>query len=402
MRGVAKVGLPLLVIALGVVGTVVLIKNRPEVKRAPVEERGVAVDVVEATLVSRPVVVHAHGTVHPSREVVVQPQVGGMIVELGPDLVPGGRVKAGDLVARVDPADYRVAVTRAEAEVEHQRFNLEMEEGRKTVADREWKLLGDKKAAGDRGRSFALREPHIRNAKASLDAARSGLTLARLNLDRTRITAPFNAVVLQELAEEGLVVSPATRLATLVGTDAWWVEVAVPASELRWIDVPTDPRAASATATVVFDTGEMTVRRKGTVTRMLPDLTPTGRLPRLIVEIADPLGLESGGATPPLLLGAFVEVEIEGRRLDRVIELPRAALREDGRVWAASADDKLVIKRVEVARRNRATVLVRSGIEPGERVIVSSLSAPLPDMKLRPRPSTEPAVGEDPSARAAP
>jgi multidrug efflux pump subunit AcrA (membrane-fusion protein) len=85
----------------------------------------------------------------------------------------------------------------------------------------------------------------------------------------------------------------------------------------------------------------------------------------------------------PLLIGDYVRVEIHGRRIDGVYRIPRSALRDNTHVWVATDQNRLDIRTVTVAWRDTETVLVQSGLEPGERLIISDLSAPVGGMALR-------------------
>jgi RND family efflux transporter MFP subunit len=255
----------------------------------------------------------------------------------------------------------------------------DLERGRRSVAEREWKLLGDGTKADDSAKRRALREPQRASALAAVRAAEAGVSKARLAAARTRIKTPFNALVVEEGVEAGQVVQPGVRLGKLVGTDAFWVQVSVPVADLDWLDIP------GARATVTHRSGTRVVKRRGTVVRMLGDLDPLGSMARLVVEVPDPLGLKN--EAKPLLLGAFVEVALEGRSADHVYELPRVALREGDRVWRVDADQRLVSGPVTVLRRMRATVLVSKGLADGDRVITSRLASPVPGMELRVKPS---------------
>ena len=75
-------------------------------------------------------------------------------------------------------------------------------------------------------------------AEADVTAARAALEKSRLDLSRTTLTAPFDCVVTSENVDLGALVTPQTQLATLVGTDEYWVRVTIPVSQLRWIHIP--------------------------------------------------------------------------------------------------------------------------------------------------------------------
>ncbi|MBW2525415.1 MAG: HlyD family efflux transporter periplasmic adaptor subunit, partial [Deltaproteobacteria bacterium] len=258
---------------------------------------------------------------------------------------------------------------------------------------------------------LALREPQVQSAQIGLQSARSGLARAQLQLSRTGIAAPFNALVQAEAAEVGQLVGPASQLATLVGTDVYWVQVSMPLDQLAYVDLPQGERLGSP-AKVWLRAGGHRVEREGRIVRLLGDLDPVGRMARVLVEIEDPLGSETerpkrtsaAGAQPdkptaevaaaedatgngetslPLLLGSFVHVEIRGKTIENVAEIPTRALQSDDRVFLISDADKLEIRPVEVLIREAQTTVVRGRLSSGERLIVSTIGAAVQGMDLR-------------------
>lgn len=379
-RTVLRVLLPVVVLA-GGVGVMLLLRSlrEPPGKKAPVVIAEPVV-VVRPSALDGPVRVSALGTTTPAREVALQAEVVGRVTEIDARFVPGGHVEAGALLVQLDNRDYWLQIKQAQAQVKQAQVGLQQEQSRKAVAEREWDLLGDKSGgASPRGRALALREPQIEGAQAQLTAARSALDQARLAYQRTRIEAPFNAIIRTESVEVGQIARPGALLGTLVGSDAWWVQVSIPAAELRWLQIP------GSAATVVQAVGGDVVRREGTVVRQLADVDPSGMMARVIVEVADPLGRETDG-DDRLLLGATVTVELDGRTIDDALAIPRVALREHaGRdaVWVATGDDTLAIAEVQVVRRERDRVLV-TGLGADARVISSRLATPVPGMKVKP------------------
>jgi RND family efflux transporter MFP subunit len=361
------------------------ISRRPT-ERKPPKEISMLVEVLPVKAGPHAVKVVGMGTVIPARQVTLKPEVSGRIIGYHPNLVPGGFLQVGEEIVRVDPRDYKYAVEARKADLERARFELELEKGRQNVAHREWEILQTdiKNLATDR--DLALRVPHLRNAQAALKAAESGLQNAELELERTRIQAPFNCKVLDESVEFGQYVTPQTILATLVGTDQFWVKVAVPVSHLQWLHRPSSRGTGGATATVIQEqTGSTSIARRGQVIRILGDLDPVGRLARLLVSIDDPFGLESDEEKRDLqlFLGAYVRVEIEGQEIERAYELPRSAIREGDRVWVANGEDRLEIRPVQIAWRGAKLALIRDGLEDGERVVTSPIPIPIEGMRLR-------------------
>lgn len=226
----------ILLLAVGV--AIALYQTSPKTKKA-IPKRPVPLVQTAAVHPGREKVsVEAFGTVIPARRITLQSKVEGRIVDQNPELVPGGLINQDDTVIQVDPADYELLVSEYRAEMEEAMFELDLEQGKQVIAKREWKLLEKEIETSAVGKSLALREPHLRLVKAKVDKAKSRLAAAELALERTTIRAPFNALVLEEFIDKGQLVSKQTPLATLVGTDQFWVQVSIPVSVLQRISFP--------------------------------------------------------------------------------------------------------------------------------------------------------------------
>ncbi len=363
-----------------------LVKSRPTPEIAPKKADGTLVEVMEAQPQRQFVRVEAMGTVIPSRELTLTPEVSGRIIEMNPNLVPGGILKAGEVVALIDTRDYEVAVMQAKAALEDARLYLDLEYGRQVVAKREWDVVYPSTQSSEASSRLALREPQLESAKANVEAAKSALSRAELNLDRTIITAPFNATVRTESVEVGQLVTQQTPLANLAGADQYWVQVSIPVNRLPWIEMPGKEGEGGAVAKVIHQIGpDSRIEREGRVVRLLGDLDPAGRMARVLVAVDDPLGIESQKNRPtlPLLIGAYVTVEIDGREIDNVYVIPRTAIREGDRVWVMDEKDRLSVRDVDIIWRRKDDVFVTNAIQPGELIVTSRIATPIPGMQLR-------------------
>lgn len=381
-RGVGRVLLPLLVLAMGGGVAWYLLQSRPQAARKPAPRQARLVDTTMAHRAAYRIVVEAQGSVVPARRVDVRPQVAGAVVEVSPELEPGGRFAAGDVLVEVDPRDYELAVRQREAELAEAEAQLAVEMGNQEVARRESEILGDLVSEGRM--DLVLRKPQLETAKARVAVARAALDVARLDLERTSLQAPFDAIVESRNVVLGSRVDVTTTIATLVGTDEYRVEVTVPARELRWLEIPTAVGETGSLARVADDSAwPAGTHRRGTVVRRLVDLEPEGRLARLLVAVPDPLALMPEHADEPaLLLGAFVNVAMVGKSIEGIV-LDRAYLRDGDAVWLVNDDSALEIRRVEVAYRGPREVVVSGGLREGERIVASDLSTPVEGMPLR-------------------
>jgi RND family efflux transporter MFP subunit len=288
---------------------------------------------------------------------------------------------------------YRSQVNRA-------KLDLSIEARRGAVAKREWDSFGEMDVT-DEQRALAQREPQLEATRLALKAAQSALKKAQLDLTRTTIRAPFNAMVVTESVDPGQLISPQTAVARLVGTDEYHVQVSVPVSSLRSARVRT-PDEPGSDAKIVQRVGQETIERAGEVIRQFPDLDPGGAMARLLVNIDNPLG-QRGDL--PLLLGSFVDVSIGAQPIDDAIRLPRVALRNGRNVYVMNDQDLLEIREVQIAWTEPDAVLVTGGLETNDRVITSRIPTPVPNMLLRTaEPKSEPSLDgpSEPEAHAAP
>ncbi|MFB6263335.1 MAG: efflux RND transporter periplasmic adaptor subunit [Bradymonadaceae bacterium] len=385
-----KYGLPLVVLVAAGAGTAALFASKEKPEREPPSERAAVVETATVERKPHRLDVRAHGTVAPARRVVLRPQVSGRIVDVSAALEPGARVDEGEVLVRIERDDYRLAVEQREAAVQQAESQLQLEKGQRDIAKKEWKLYKEKMDRAVKDPSLALRKPQLRSAKARVDSARAQLQRAKLNLKRTTIRAPFDAIVREEQAEKGDVVGTQSQLATLVGVDAFHVEVSVDRSSVPRIAIPGINAEKGSKATIRQELGGGTVERSGRVARLFGGLDQKGHMARLLVEIPNPLapadGSDDGGSKGeerqmPLLLNAYVDVRLRGNTKRRLIELPRRAVRGQDQVYVYD-DDRLAIRTLDIVWRRPESVLVDGGVEDGERVVTGPLPTPVEGMKL--------------------
>ncbi len=399
--------------------------NRPVAQRRPPQAEARLVEVIRVRLTPEKALVDAMGTVIAARSVQLAPRVSGQIVEVSAELVPGGSFRAGEPVVKIDPADYRLAVQQQEAEVRRltavlkqqeseiaQRETeiaraesaLKIEMGEQSVAEREYELLGETVTQEDL--DLVLRQPQLKTAQANFEAARAARAAAEaaleaarasrdaasvalrkteLDEERTTVRAPFNATVQSKFVDLGSQVSAGTAVASLAGTDEYWIRLSVSTDELRWISIPGFNGEAGAAVQVYHESAwGAGASRAGTVLRVMAELEPEGRMARLLVSVKDPLEVQAADrARHALILGSYVRARIRGRDLGRVASVPRTALRNGSQVWVMTPEGALDIREVTVAWSGNEHVFVSEGLADGDLLVTSNLAAPVQGMALR-------------------
>ncbi len=368
-----KKWLPLAIVggAAVIAAAIVFLGPSPETREAPEVlpiVRTVAVEPRTVTLV-----VEAQGTVEPTIDTTIVAQVAGEIVRTGSRFANGSLVDAGEVLAVIDPRDYQLGVTRAEVALAQARLALELEQARAQVAREEWTELGKGEPP-----PLAAREPQVAEAQAAVDAAEAALEQARLSLSRTRIRAPFNGRVRAKLADRGQYVAPGTPVAQVMAVDRAEIPLPVAQRDLKFLS--TDAASADTLSIPVRLTLDGHREWSAEVVRSSGEFDPRTRMLTLTAVMDDPLALQREGE--PLPFGAFVTGSIRGREVDGVVVLPRSALRQDDRVLVLEDGERLRFRTVEVLRTESERVLVSSGLEPGERVCISPLEAPVDGMRV--------------------
>ena len=380
----------ILVIAAGVAVAWTLVDSRPKAKRKPKARRARLVDVRPVEFGPQRTEIMAMGTVRPARQVVAHARVSGEIVEMSPELEPGGRIAKDTVIARLDPTDHRLAVRERISALAQAEAELQLEQGRQAIARHELALLGGTGGQADSDPSdhdLMLRKPQLATVQARIEAARAAVDKARLSLRRTAVKAPFDAIVVARHIDLGAQVGPTTPLASLVGTEAYWIEVSVPVDQLRWIRIP-ETNTSQGSPARIYDEAAWGpgVYRTGRVVRLSAGVEAKGRMARLIISVPQPLspvGSPRADTPVPLLLDAYVRVVIEGRSIPRAAPIDRSLLRGENIVWVRNPAGTLEIRTVDVAFRGPTHLLVTNGIREGEHLVASDLAAPVAGMPLR-------------------
>ncbi|HET6564445.1 MAG TPA: efflux RND transporter periplasmic adaptor subunit [Xanthomonadales bacterium] len=331
----------------------------------------------------RPTIV-ATGTVRPEQEISLSPRVSGQVISLAENFTPGGYVAEGEILLQIDPADYETLVLQRRSELHQAEAELAMEAGRQEQARRDYEEL--KGTISDKYRTLVLREPQLNAAEAIVESAEAALRQAELDLERTRVRAPFPAHVLSREAHVGSQVTPNQVLGQLVGVEAYWVEASVPVSSLRWIEFPENgagqARGADAQVRNRAAWPENTFRT-GKVDKLVGALESETRLARVLIRVNDPLAQspESAGQQP-LMVGSFVQVRIEGKPIENVIRMNRAYLRQNDTVWVMQ-DGLLRIVPVEVVFGDDNYVYIGEGLDPSAQVVSTNLATVVEGASLR-------------------
>jgi RND family efflux transporter MFP subunit len=370
------------VVVAAIIGVVFMLNaTAPQPERANAAPRPVAVFVSEAQMDTVSLTVVSQGEARPRTQINLVPQVPGRITYVNPDFIEGGFFEAGETLVRIEDADYRLAVTRAEAQVAQAEQALAREQAESDLARSEWEELGEGEAS-----SLTLREPQLAEARAQLAAARATLQDARLDLQRTRVSAPFAGRVRTKNADLGQFVSAGTPLGEVFSTDRVQIRLPLTDYDLGLLGIPVAFNAAEEGAGIPVTLSAVVAGQERSwnaeITRTDSAIDSQTRVLYAIAEVEDPYGSAAEGGSP-LAVGLFLTAEIEGREVENVYVLPRAALRGENTIYVAEPGGRLSVRTVDVVTSNVENLIVSSGVRGGEMVVISPVRGANDGMRIQ-------------------
>jgi len=376
--------LSILVLFVGFSVAVLYVNNPEEAIKVPrVENRGILVETKKIEVGDYRLVIEAMGQIVPAKQIELKPQISGEIVDAESEFLPGGFFEIGEPIFYIDDEDYKIAEKKQRAILKQKYADLKLEMGRQEIAKSELQMLSKNSGYKVKNTDLALRQPQLIKAKSELDKAKSDVDMALLNLSRTVVNAPFDAMVVERNATIGDKVNTQTSVAKLVSTDEYWVKLSVPLKDMRWLNIP-DPNDDSKVtlARIVMDGGRGW--RNGRLLKVVGTLDNKSRLADMIVTIPDPLLLARDEDTDelPVILGDYVKVKMGGKTIQNVIRLPIKFLRDGNVVWAVK-DGKLAFKKVKLIHEDRRYVYIRNGLEDVSEIITSDVPVAVDGMKIR-------------------
>lgn len=369
------------------VGTIfisfIIFATEPEAEREAATKRVpmlVQVKLVEKGSYSP--VIKAMGTVIPAQSVTLRARVSGEVVSIGEHFKPGALVSKGQLLLQIDDKDYRLSLQQREGELVQARTALDIEMGEQVLAEKEFNRM--QRQLSQMQKDLVLRKPQLAGAKANLSVAQAAVAQASLDLQRTRIVAPFNATVLQRFVNAGSNVTENTELVSLASTEKYWVEASVSSDRLAYLAPSSDQQTELNIRIRDRNAWPKNVVKHARLISKLGELAKDSRLAKILIEVPNPLNLDtqSDDVPPGLLLGAFVECLIPSRELENVIRLKRDYIRKNNTVWVMQ-DNTLSIRNVDIGFFDDHYAYIREGLNDKDAVVISDLSRVREGAELR-------------------
>ncbi len=364
--------IPIIIVLVVVFVLLQLMKGmKQEPAKVPEKPQGFLVETTTVNPTDLTLTISSQGTLQAKRQITLTTEVSGKVLTLSPAFVVGGRFNAGEVLLTIDPADYQVAVARAEANLASAQAQLNLERAKSDQAKKDWESFGRKGQPSD----LLLNIPQLEGAQASVKAAEADLMKAKRDLQKTEIKAPFNGTVISKAVDLGQFVGMSGSLGVIAGTDVAEVRLPLTNQDLQKLDL-LDRSLEEQLLPVQFFNGHQKMVAEGHIRRLESSKDAKTLLNYVVGEIEQPV-------VKGLLYNTFLQAKITGPTLDDVYPIPTAWMMPNDQLAVYQKDGTLAIKNVEVIHKTNEYFYLKSGISELDAIITTPIQAPVAGMPLR-------------------
>lgn len=301
-------------------------KARPEAK-----EQALEISVIDAKLGSYAAQINASGLAESHYSLTITSQVSGEVTEISDQFESGQIIKKGFLLGTLKNTELTSQVASAKKNLASAELALKEEQRQGEQARAEWEASGFSEAPAS---DLVLREPQLAAAQAELDSAKAELANAQNDLKNTKLTTPFDALVIERTISLGSYLSSGSEIGTLYSTDR--AEIQIDLSNNDWLKLPDTQTLLTSNWPVTIMNIDDKNHWQGRILSVGLHVDETTRMRSLTIGLDKPLA-----QTPPLIPGSFVAITLKGELIDNLWRLPNTALSQKSEIWYLDDNNRL-------------------------------------------------------------
>jgi RND family efflux transporter MFP subunit len=344
---------------------------KSEPAKVPAKVQGFLVETATVTPTDLTLTIESQGTLQPKRQIALVTEISGKVMSLNPAFTVGGTFNTGDVLITLDPADYQVAVARADANLASAQAQLDLEQAKSDQAQKDWKSFGKQGQPSD----LLLNKPQLAGAQASVKAAQADLRKAQRDLSKTEIKAPFAGTVLSKSIDLGQFVGISGQLGSIAGTEVAEVRLPLSNSDINKLNLKNLSLAENPLpVTFMGDQGQVVT--SGHIKRLESSKDSRTLMNYAVAEIQQPFA-------DNLLFNTFLQAKITGSEYTDVYAIPSAWMMPDDQIAVYAKDGTLEIKSVHVTHKTSDFFYVDQGLSSIDHIITTPIQAPEIGMQLR-------------------
>lgn len=340
---------PLAILAVGVLIAIVMVASNKPMISAPAKDNIAYVETKTIEVGKQDIIISARGNHISTQDLSLSSEVAGSVIWVSQKFNEGEFFLKGDVILKVNPIPYELALAQAKATLETAKV-----------------ALSDAKAL--------QRTARIEEAKANINAAEKLVLKAQQDLEKTVIVAPFNAVVDSKSAELGQYLTPGKVVARLFGTDKGEIHLPLVQADAYYLS---QHYSANVVVRRVVAGKELTWL--GKFSRLEGRMDTNTRVLNAVVVIDEPYNTLKQEL--PLVFGAFVDVDLKGEPVADASSVPQIAIHAGNYIYVYE-DGVLHKRQIELIHANNNGDAIIQGLTQGDRVVINRLDVMYDSMRV--------------------
>ena len=370
-----KVLLPIALLTISFFSVWFIFNNKPAAKKfrqTPIQK--LRTTAIKPVAQSYTVWVPTFGVIQPKDQSLMIAQVAGQVTSVSDQFRDGAFFEEGDLLLTIDNTDYQAQLTIAEAELKQAEFSYADEQARAKQATKDWYKLGNKAAPP----ALVSRALQLNSSSSSLQASQAKVKQAQINLERTKIYAPYAGRVLNLNVNVGQVVNNGNTLGEVYAIDSAEIRLPIKPHQLHHIDLPETYRGNTTVseykvleAHFALESAGQQYQWQASINRVEGTIDAQTRQLYVVAEVKDPYGFRPDGS-PPIKMGQFINANIKGNELNNVVLLPHSAVYSDNYINVISEG---VLKRqaIDPLWKDETHVIIANDFSPQQMIATTPL-----------------------------
>lgn len=373
---------PIAIVFFAIVGLIIVAALAPKPAKKPTIIKAPLVEVQDIERKNIRFTIASQGSVLPRTQTNLVSEVSGQITSVNEKFNVGGFFTKGEVLLSIDDISYRVNLLQAQSRLDAAKAVLVEEQARKEQAEDEWLLTGK---ALSQAPVLALRLPQLQKAKADVKAAEADVTDAEVKLARTKIRAPYDAMIKEKQVEIGQYVSTGSTLAMTFAVDYAEVRLPIKQRDVEFLNLPriNQQGSKSSKVDIFYQLLGKQYTWQSNLTRYEGEVDSRSRVHYVVAQVDDPYRVLSSTAHQELRIGTFVNANIDGKMVNDIVAIPRDALHGANKLYLVDDNNKLHIQEISILRNDADFVYSHDNLSASHRLITTQMETPVEGMALR-------------------
>ena len=367
--------LPLILLAVALGISYLLISIQPKAKKIEPPSLITPVEYLVAKAKPTTIRIESEGIFQPRIETQFISPVAGQVIEIGENFYPGRFFQKGEVLFKLDDSDYQFQVKSAETNLAQAELAFKLEKALSVQAKKDWEKLNLGEA-----NDLVLRKPQLKQAKKNLESAQVSLTFAQEQLEDTVFRAPYSGYLLSRTIDLGTEITGGMSGPIASAYSSGDAEIRLPLTESERLLI--DTKNLNENTVRLYDSGKLVAQ--GKIQRIEASLNPNNRLFYAVALIENAFLEDNQIHTSEMFRGQYLDAMIDGILIDKAFTLPNEAIRESSTIYTITNQNQLVEKNITVISSNSNQVIVSTGLDDGDRVVVSPVPFYINGMSVKP------------------